>query len=251
MYHNSGFASFRRPEIIVNSNDSIWSSALGAFFGAFAAFIFGLIAFYLQKKFERYWKHKNSVVEIEHLLQDHLDQSAANQFLLNGAIETLQRHHMTYTLLTQLRLSEDINLRVGDLELLNKYFDYKEPVVKVNHGMKTWEGMNTQLHQTIISNPTLPAPIVHQNMNHLKEQAQSLLKFMAALDKDTEYLLGYVRVYMRKDKHIWSLWLHKKRYSDAEFVSEDEIQSEIKILESEIREISEKSKERIQKIVNG
>ncbi len=238
------------PEIIVHSNASIWPGAVGAFLGAFSAFIFGLVTFYLQKKFERYWKHKNAVVEIEHILQDNLDQNSANQYLLKGAIETLQAH-MSYTLLTPLRLSEDINLRIGDLEVLNMYFDYKEPLVKVNHGMLTWQGVNTQLHQTIISNPNTPAPIVHKNMSILRSQAESLLKFMVGLDKDTQYLLGYIRLYMRKDKHIWSKWLYKKRNKEKPFISEKEIQQEVESLQSEIKEVSKKSRERIDKIMNG
>mgnify|MGYP001589307198 CR=1 FL=1 len=239
------------PSIVVSTNESIWPSAVGAFLGAFSAFVFGLITFYFQKKMERFWKHKSAVVEIEHILQDNLDQNSANQFLLKGAIETLTRNHLTYTLLTQLRLSDDINLRIGDLEVLNKYFDYKNPVLKINHGMETWQGMNTQLQQAITANFNLPAPVVHKNLNHLRDQAQSLLKFMVSLDKDTEYLLAYVKVYMRKERHIWTRGVHKLINKNIQFVTKSEIDAEIKLLKSEIAKISQESKERIEEIMNG
>lgn len=244
---------YRSPSEIIftKSNDSVWPSAIGAFLGAFSAFVFGLITFYFQKKFERYWKHKNSVVEIEHMLQDHLDQNSANQYLLKGAIDTLQKNHMSYTLLTPLRLSDDIDLRIGDLDMLQKFYDYKEPIIKVNHGMQTWQGMNTQLHQTVTTNPSLPPPIIHANMKHLREQADTILKFMTEIDNDTSYFLGYVRVYIRKDKHIWSRWLFKIKNKEKQFISKKEIKKEVKVLQSEIEKISSESRKRIEKIMKS
>lgn len=237
--------------IIIQTNNSIWPSAIGAFLGAFFAFVFGLIAFYLQKKFERYWKHKNAVVEIEHLLNNHLNQNAGNKYLLRGAISTLQRNHMTYTLLTSLRLPEDINLRIGDIDILNKYQDYEEPTIKVNHGMKAWQGLNEQLQKSIINNLNLPAPIVHKNMEQIQKQAEELLKFAIGLDEDTKYLLSYIRIYMRKDKHIWSIWLLRKIGKSKPIITKKEIERELRVLQAEIDKVSKKSRERIAKISNS
>ena len=231
--------------------ESIWPGAIGAFLGAFSAFIFGLITFYFQKRFERYWKHKNAVVEIEHLLQSHLNQNSSNQFLFNGAIDTLQRNHMTYTILTELRLPDDLSLRIGDIDILNRYFDYQDPIEKINHGAKTWQGMNEQLQQSITGNPNLPAPIVHKTMEYLENQARSLLKFMEAQDIDTRNLLAYIRIYLRKDRHIWSIWWLKRKNNHKPIISEDEVEQEIKMLQKEIDEISKKSRDDIAKIVGN
>lgn len=254
-FHMNEWGENKAPQITSKTtpkfNESVWPPAIGAFLGAFFALVFGLVAFYFEKKFERYWKHKNAIVEIEHLLQDNLDLNSGNQFLLKGAIKTLKKNHMSYTLLSPLKLSEDINLRIGNLEALNRYFDYKEPVIKVNHSMKTWQGMNTQLQKVLISNPSLPSPVVHKNIDNIQEQAENLLKFIVALDQDTKYLLGYITAYIRKDKHIWSMWLYRMTNKEAPFISEKEIQIEIKALESEIKKITKKSKERIEKIINS
>jgi hypothetical protein len=246
-----GFSAIHRPEIILQSKDSIWPGAVGAFLGAFFAFIFGLITFYLQKKLERYWKHKNAVVEIEHLLNDHLNDSAGNQYLLQGAIDTLKRHHMTYTLLNQFRMPEDMDLRLGDIDILNAFADYKEPVIKLNNGLTSWQGLNDRLQQNIIANPGMPAPIVHKNMEHIQKQAEALVKFLLGLDEDTKRFLAFIRIYMRKDKHIWSIWLLKKKNGDKPIISKGEIDTELKTLETEIAEISKVSRERIAKIMGN
>jgi len=237
------------PTIVVKTQDSFLPSAIGAFLGAFFAFIFGLITFFVTKKLERYWLHKKSAVEIEHILQQHLDQNASNKYLLQGAIKTLQKKHMTYTLLDLLRLPEGIDMRIGDLELLNKYQDYEEPAIKVNHSMTAWQGLNERLSQVVINNPDLPTGVINQNMTHLEEQAGDLIKFIDGLDEETQIFLAYITVYLRKDKHYWSKWWLRKKTNRTELVTDDEVKIELKKLQKSIEEISRKSRERIAKIM--
>lgn len=248
---HQGLLAIHRPEIILQSKDSILPSAAGAFLGAFFAFIFGLITFYLQKKFERYWKHKNAVVEIEHLLNDHLNDSAGNQYLLQGAVNTLKKYHMTYTLLNQFRMPNDMDLRIGDLDVLNAYSDYKEPVTKLDNGLASWQGLNERLQQNVIANPGMPVAIVHKNMEHIQKQAEALVKFLLGLDEDTKRFLAFIRIYMRKDRHIWSIWLLKKKNGNKPIISKEEIDKEIETLDTEITEISKESRERIAKIMGS
>jgi hypothetical protein len=238
------------PEIIVRIDESIWPSALGAFLGALFAFAFGLIAFYYQKIFERYWKHRNAIIEIEHLLNDHLNNNTGNQYLVKGAINTLVKNNMPYTLLNQFRLPDDIHLRIGDLVVLNKYAEYKDPVEKVNHGMTAWQGLNERLHQNVISNPGISGNIVHTSMNHLQKSAEELYKFLILLDTDTTHFLAYIRIYLKKNKYIWSIGM-KKHFKSTQFISDDEIQKEFVSLKDEIKENSKKSRERIAQVVNN
>ena len=240
-----------KPEITVQNNTSVWPSAIGAFLGAFFAFIFGLVAFYVQRKIERYWKHRNSIVEIEQLLNDHLNNSSANQFLLKGAIETLNKHHMAYTLLNQFRIPDDIELKIGNLELLNKYSEYKEPVIKLNHGMTTWQGLNEQLQKNIIANPDIPPPIVHKNMWHISKQGKELNKFLLGLDKDTKRFLAFIRIFMRIDKYIWSIPILKIKHKNITIISKSEVDQELKTLNKEINNITKESKRRISKIMKS
>lgn len=74
---------------------------------------------------------------------------------------------------------------------------------------------------------------------------------MVALDKDTEYLLAYVRVYMRKDKHVWTKGFYQLRHKGEKFVTEGEIDAETELLKSEISNISKESKQRIEEIMGG
>lgn len=245
------FPAMPNPQIIAQNKEPVWPSAVGAFFGAFFAFAFGLVTFYLQKKLKRYWEHKRAVVELEHLVNDHLDNSSVNQYLLEGAIKTLQKHHMAYTLLNQFRLPKGINIRVSNLDVANAYLGYKDSALKLNHGMNTWQGLNEKLQQNVIANPELPPPIIHENMRHIQKQAESLLKFLTGLDEDAKRFLAFIRIYLRKDKHIWSIWFLKKKNKNKPIITEKEAEEELRVLDNEIKEISENSRRRIAEIMES
>lgn len=242
---------FRQPIIIEQiaspSKNSFFADAAGAFFGAFFAFMFGLVAYYVQKKLDRYHKHKNSVVELEHLLQEHFDISSGNQYLLKGAIETINKGAFNFTILTPFRLPEDITLRFGNLELLNKYMPYSTSVTKLNHGMMTWGKMVDQLHQAAIAGALSPQA-KKANQDHLKAQAMDLIRFLLGLDQETKELVAYVRVFLRKEKYIWSIPLLER--SGKQIVSKGEVEAEREKLEEEMEEIGEESRKQIDEIKN-
>jgi len=234
-------------------DNTFLADASGAFFGAFFAFIFGLVAYFIQKKFDRYHKHTYATVELEYLLQEHLDRSSANQYLLDGAIATISKDAFAFTLLSEFRLPEDISLRLGELALINRYADYQPSPVTMKHAMMTWQKMNEKLHEAAISG-ALTEVAKKLNQNHLVAQAKDVIKFLKGLDEDTKYLVSYVRVFMRKDKHIWSIPLIKRRGSlkqGDDIVSYKEVKAELKVMEKEIADVQKNSRAKIEKIVNG
>src|SRR5882757_3347002 len=91
--------------------DNFWGNLIiqgaGAFFGALFAFLFGLLAFWLQKKRERFIMHKNAVVELESLLWDHYDTNLRNEDRVKSSINTLKKPgHLTYNRFFILRESD-------------------------------------------------------------------------------------------------------------------------------------------------
>ncbi len=235
--------------IAVQPGSNLLPGASGAFFGAFFAFLFGLIAYFLQKKFDKYHKHKNTVVELEYLLQEHLDSSATNQYLLNGAIKTISDDKFSFTLMNNFRLPEDLSLKLGELALINRYADYAITVQRMNHSMQTWQKTNEMLHTAAISG-VLTQDARKVNQKHLIDQAMMLVKFLKGMDDETKYLVSYVRVFMRKDKNIWSIPVLKRgKENGDDIVSDKEVTEELSEMEKEIADIQKRSKEKIDQIL--
>lgn len=244
---------FYRQLAETKSENAFFNDASGAFFGAFFAFIFGLVAYFIQKKFDRYHKHTYATVELEYLLQEHLDRSSANQYLLEGAITTISKGAFAFTLLSEFRIPEDISLRLGELALINRYADYQTSARRMNHSMMTWQKMNEKLHEAAISG-ALTEEAKNRNQEHLVAQAKDVIKFLKGLDEDTKYLVSYVRVFMRKDKHIWSIPLIKRGGSlkqGDDIVYDKEVRAELKVMEKEIVEVQKNSKAKIEKIIKS
>jgi hypothetical protein len=74
-------------------------------------------------------------------------------------------------------------------------------------------------------------------------------KFLTALNRDTERFLAYIRIYLKKDRHIWSLYLQKKLREGKRVINDDDIRNELAGLKDEIAEISRKSPEEIAQII--
>lgn len=235
-------------ECLTNQDkNNFLADASGAFFGALFAFGFGLIAYFIQKKFDRYHKHKNAVVELEYLLQEHLDLNAGNRYLLQGAIKTIDKGAFNFTILTPFRLPENLSLKLGNLELINRYAGYCVSASKLNHSMATWEKMTDQLHQAAIAG-ALTEDAKKANQAHLRAQAMDLIRFLFGLEKETKELVSYVRIFLRLDKNIWSIPLLEKKLGTKEIITHKEVKAEEKKMEKEIEEIGKESRDRIDQI---
>lgn len=225
--------------------NSFPADASGAFFGAFFAFLFGIGAYHIQKMFDRYRKHRNSIVELEHLLLEHFEINASNQYLLKGAVRTMREDLLSFTLLNSFRLPEALTLKFGNLEILNKYLTYTTSVSRLNHSMISWQKMSDQQYQAAISGSLSPVSRA-ANHRHLTEQATEIIKFLLGLEEETKELSAYARVFLRKDKKIWSLFFIEK--SGKPVVSVEEITKEREVLEREMLVLGEESRQRIDKI---
>lgn len=245
-YHNDYL------NLVTESKDSFFTKEFnGAFFGAFFAFVFGVVAYFVQKKFDRYFKHKNAVVEMEYVLQRHLDMLSTNEYLLRGAIKTISADKFTFTLLNSFPLPDNLALKLADLALINKYeMEYVGTVTRMNHSMQTWQSMNDKLHDAAISG-VLKEQDKNVNQGYLVTQAIELIKFLKGMDEEAQYLVAYVRVFIKKDKYIWSLPIYKYRNKlerDEDIVTDLEVKSELKLMKKEIIDSQAKSREKIKKV---
>lgn len=241
-------------ENIVNNGikikNNFWENLIiegsGGFFGAFFAFIFGLSAFWIQKKRERFIMHKNAVVELEYLLNDHLNDIAKNGYLIKHNIKILNQKHLTYDRLHYFRLPTDLELRLGDLEIINRYFSYRESIVRLNSDFNKINYAFDNLTNFALIYGKVPAD---ENFTHLVSQISTLDKLLGLVLEETKALLAFARIYLRRIHSFKEKGLNIYKLNGYGVINDKEIEIELKILDKEIEETMKDSREKIKKAV--
>lgn len=234
----------------MNPNDpanlKLLIDASGAFFGAFFAFIFGLITYYWTKWVERQNKDYNAMVKLEGILNEHLNTLSRNEYLIHGSIATLKIGAMTYNILRKYRLVEDLELSFLDLDLINKYFEYRDSIEVHNHDFEVANKASDILREVFLSGK-VNITAIHTNAQILIGQLTTLSKMALATDNDTKSLLCLIRIKMREDQPgvIGIKRLFWKPYEPTN----QELQKEMNKLEKEISKTKEASTKNIIKIL--
>ncbi len=214
-------------------------SAIGAFFGAFFAFVFGLLTYYITKWVERQSRDYNSMVKLEGILNEHLNIFAKNEYLIHGSIDTLRRGFMTYNILRKYRIAEDLELDFLDPELINNYFDYRDSIISLNHDFEVSNHANGILRELVLSNKANSATI-KANSDNLAVNLESLNNMASVMDEETKKLLCKIRIKIKLDE-IGALGINRWFCWKPHQPTKNEVKKEMIKLESEIAKTKESS----------
>ena len=218
------YPSFLSPEFI------------GAFSGAFFAFLFGIISYRIIRRFDRFVQHRNALVVLEKLLNEHIDLIGLNRA---GALNTspiLRAHKLTHNRLTELPIRNNLNMELGSLDIANRYFSYERGVHRTNVDSQSLNYTLTRFEDVIIGGGVLPG----ENWFYIVGAIDQVPRHLDKLETETKELLGLVRIHIRRlvNKGIW--YANTNKNWDIA-VTERELTDEVVALEQEIKESANKS----------
>ena len=228
--------------VIDNFWESLIAQGAGAFFGAFFAFLFGGLAFFIKTRRDRFLLHKNSLVEIEYLLNDHLNDVAKNSYLIKHDVEILRRENLTYDRLYELRLPIGIELKLGDLVIINKYSSYRESILRVN---ADFNKINTALDAINNFAITHDKKVHSDNFKHLAEQMETINKLLKLLIDETKTLLAFIRIYMTRVDSLKEKSINIYKLNGYREITGEELEEELEKLNKGIDQTMKESKEKI------
>ena len=105
---------------------------LGAFSGAFFAFLFGLASYTIIKRYERFVQHHNALVVLERLLNEHVDIIGLNKKTALNTQKILEKQQLTHNRLLELPSRNELNTDLGSISLVNSYFSYERWLHRIN-----------------------------------------------------------------------------------------------------------------------
>jgi len=237
------FTSHFFNETFFERSQGLFSEGLGAFMGAFFAFLFLRLGEALTKLYERQIKHYNAMVELDFLLNGNLQHIGMNFVRIwnykrnfresrdrNIIVENPQE-------LTPIPTRENLLLKLYGKDLINSVFTYFISVGNVNADLLTIK----KLYSGVIEKSfTRSDPRIY--LEHLPEIEKHILileNFLKELDTQTQDLLAMIRVGLRY-KPIFTkfMFLVMRGYG---VIKEEDMEEEKKKLKAEIEEVRQKS----------
>lgn len=174
------------------------NAGVGAFLGAFFAFVFGIIAYDYTKKREKWKLHHDTVVKAEYLINRHLNQISGNTLLLNGAVETYAKGAFSENVLTTIE-NPDFLHNFHNIEIINTYADYRALLEMVNHDLEGWNRSNDRMFTAALSGVVPPADIA-KNREHLSDRTKQIIGHLEDLMSEAYTTGAYVREFLKLDK---------------------------------------------------
>lgn len=209
---------------------------IGAFSGAFFAFVFGLVSYRVIKRHERFIKHRDALVILERLLNEHIDIIGLNKSNALNTQKILERHQLTHNRLIELPLRKELNNDLGSLSVINKYFSYERFVQRINIDSRSMNYTLTRFEDVMIGGSVLQA----ENWHYITGAFAQMPGMMDKLEKETKELLSLARIHIAKlsGKGIW--YANTQKSWDIS-VSDDDLKKEIAVLEEEIKASAKQS----------
>ena len=214
------------------------SSFWGAFAGAFFAFIFGLIAYWITKRRERFIQHKNTLVKLDRVLMKHLHEFGVLETLIKDTSASLKKSHTTSNRLGIFAIPEEIEMELGSLDLTNKVFSYRMSMDRLNFNIMSTNHTLTRLEDLYINGQ----PVVPVNFTFLASKLDYLLtNDLPKLNEWTKKLLVLERIHQNRLKSKSPFVEGLLRAQWEQDISKEQAKEEYSKLENEVSELAKSS----------
>lgn len=230
----TGWHSFTPHYVIIQNDKAALASFspefLGAFAGAFFAFLFGIISYRLIKRYERFIQHRNALVGLERLLNEHLDIIGLNRATALSTQHILEAHRLTHNRLLELPVREGLDTGLGSLGIANRYFTYTRGVHRTNVDTQSMNYTLTRFEDVMIGGKPLEA----ENWHYITGAFAQIPGHMDKLERETKELLCITRIHIAQlaRKGIWYANAQNEWNAD---MTDEELKKEMAKLEEEIK----------------
>lgn len=230
---------------LIKSPDYI-SSGVGAFMGAFAAFIFLIIERTFSKYRERRVKHFNALVRAEYILNENLQLISDNIYMIDGFVQVLKKGVLHTGSFNPLIWDREILLDLANLEIINRLSSYATNLRKTNRDLDMAEQWYEQLKLALIQQ-NIDKETYDTNISILIGQFRFIKKFLFKIDKENQIRQSEVRV-MMKNRNVVDWFFDKISTHRLPKVFDKKVKKEQAALKKEREETKAQSKKEIEKM---
>lgn len=171
---------------------------IGAFAGAFFAFIFLKLAVFLTRVHERKVKHYNSLVLLETQLNDILGIIYDNISITSSFNKIISSGKIYFGVLRQVPIDRSHYSNLLDLTLKNELFSYNYKLRQLNDDIDNITNGYTDIKNALIQKNIDQKDYI-ENAKFISDFLTKLEKYLKSVDEQTIELLVKVRLMSKKD----------------------------------------------------
>jgi hypothetical protein len=234
-------------------DQEVGKSLLGAFAGAFFAFLFVRLADALSRVFERQNKNYNALVRIQHYLNDFLSITGDNIFGADGFLRTFtdevlqnQQPKIFFTRFHQYPIDRELPLSFTNIDFINDIRSLHVDIEKLNSSLKTIDHSYEQVQSAFISR-LVDLQTYLENVKATRERYTEAKNFLLQAKKDIIRALAAARILARSAPLLAKviIWTSRSSYTNN---FRSVLSPEIAKVEAEIRAAASESRARIEKV---
>lgn len=232
----------------------MFDKAIGAFLGAFFAYLFMRFRDVFASIYERQKKNFNALVRLEYLCCENMDSIQNNIWIIddfsNTSGEALKKGQPVIygNRLHALPFPDDILIDLVGIDFMNEILSYKVSFTRLNHDIETinvmYDGFKNAFMQGRIDFETYRV-----NALVTLEKSLQLRNFLEALDDKTIKVGACVRVLLREKRPFLTKIIHfaiRGKVFTKSFSSK--VEKEIKLVKSDRDKVIAESKKELEMI---
>ncbi len=226
---------------------AVISAAIAAFLGALFAFGVSQLNEHFKKNRERWFKHRNALVNLEYKLNSILGIISDNKHTFSISIKSYSNSKthkiIIWAVPHTIPFDSSILNSFLDIEMINEIFSYNENIRKSNHDVNALWRAYSEMRNSFLKNEITEV----QYMVSLKEFCEGIKLLNQAydlIDNRTIKLLAGVRLSLRKDKQNdqrWAFFMTPKLRP----LDDEEVESEIELLRKELKDTQKRSRDEL------
>ncbi len=237
--------------IFIEKDSYFIANGVGAFMGAFFAFLFLIVERLFEKIYSRNKKHRNALVKIEYTLNEYLSINYDNIALSEGFIKSIEKKYVNVSHFTKLEINREILLDLYNIDLINDFDTLNIEIYKDNESLETVSSWYNKINESFLDGK-INKEYRDINLRQVSENFKNLELFLESLEENIIIVRAKARVLLQEQESAidWLIKIisHKEHYPNN---FDKKYREEIKKIKVDIKQNTEVSKKEIDNILQS
>lgn len=225
---------------------------MGAFAGAFFAYLFVRFGDAMNKIYNRKEKNHTSIVRLQHYFNDCLNTTSDNLFIANNCIDVFSETNLNsgypiyMNVFHEYPINTELLINLTNIDFLNEVYSLNTSLKKLNSSLASVDRAYGQVREGFVSK-TIDVQSYLENARRTRERCEELVAFLTQQQFDLIKLLATTNLLLKNPPFLTRVILILVRNNYPKDFNPT-LDAEIKRVQTEIEGISKADAERIRKV---